>query len=82
MGAIFYGFRLLWGALFPGRGGVGGRFIPAAWERVLGRGLLLVLVVLLVLMAIERLQVSGETPADLTVAPPLSGRVVAPDGHY
>lgn len=85
VGAAFYGLRLLWGVFSPTHRdaerlmGVENRFFRSVWERIVGWVLLCTLVCLLALMVWERLQVSGETPTDLTVAPPMTGRAIVQD---
>lgn len=87
VGAAFYGLRLLWGVLSPTRRnaevlmGTENRFFRSVWERVVGWGLVCALFCLLALMVWDRLQVSGETPTDLTVAPPMTGRATAQESR-
>ncbi|MEO5350013.1 MAG: hypothetical protein H7836_10230 [Magnetococcus sp. YQC-3] len=73
-GGVFYGLRLLWGAFFPANkqdllDGQGARPVRSLLDQVLGWVLLVVTLLLFAVMVFERMQVSGEIPADWTAPP-------------
>ncbi|MEO5364258.1 MAG: hypothetical protein H7838_11635 [Magnetococcus sp. DMHC-8] len=84
-GGGYYGVRLLWRTLFPAHDAPEildnrtGQPVRPALHRFLGWLLLAVILVLFALMVLERLQVSGEIPDDLTVPPPIKSRTTASD---
>lgn len=75
-GGAFYGLRLLWYAFFSPQELLtpAARPVRSSFDRVLAWVLLLVTVLLFGVMVLERLQVSGEIPADWTAPPRVEGR--------
>ncbi|MEO5339085.1 MAG: hypothetical protein H7837_01010 [Magnetococcus sp. MYC-9] len=84
VGGVVYGIHLVWRAFSSSsRGGaVPFSLLPAPWDRRLSWLLFWVTLLLLLLMVVDRLQLDGESPADLTAPPPMKGRAAPIPDRY